>query len=75
MLLTKKNKWLPWVLYYIGRGCEIFGLLVVTWSMILFFGSSQMKTMLAWTGTGAAFFIIGWFIAKDDPERKKEKKP
>ena len=42
--------------------------------MILFFGSSQMKTMLAWTGTGAACFIVGWFIAKDDPERKKEKK-
>ncbi len=46
-------------------------MMLVTWAMFNFFGSSQMRPMLAVTGAGTAFFIVGWLLAKDDPGRKR----
>jgi hypothetical protein len=57
-----------WTLYYIGRALELAGLLVVTWAMILFFGSRAMRPMLAVTGGGAALFFIGWLLSRRNPE-------
>jgi hypothetical protein len=59
-----------WTVYYVGRGLELAGLVLVTWSMILFFGSSQMRPMLAMTGAGGALFVAGWLLARRDPRRK-----
>lgn len=72
----KHVDWLGWGLYYLGRGLELIGLLLVTWSMLLFFGSREMRPMLAMTGAGGAFFVVGWLLARDDPsgrERKRER--
>ena len=57
--------------YYVGRGLEIVGLVTVTWSMFMFFGSREMRTMLVVTLLGAAFFGIGWLLARKDPGTKK----
>ena len=71
MAKKKEVKWGPWLLYYVGRSLQIFGLLMVTLSAVNFFGTSQMRPMLAMTGGGAAFFVVGWLISKDDPEKKR----
>ena len=54
MAKKKKVNWSAWIRYYIGRALQIFGMLLVTWAMFMFFGSSQMRPMLAVTGAGAA---------------------
>lgn len=71
MAKKKRVKWLPWIVYYVGRALQIFGLLLVTLAAVNFFGTDQMRTMLGMTGGGAACFVVGWLIAKDDPEKKR----
>lgn len=69
--MTRRKRdvaWLGWSIYYVGRGLELFGLILVTWAMFLFFGSSEMRQMLAMTGAGGAFFFIGWLLARKNPE-------
>ncbi|HXV65588.1 MAG TPA: hypothetical protein VEK15_33135 [Vicinamibacteria bacterium] len=69
--MTRRKRdvaWLGWGIYYVGRGLELFGLILVTWAMFLFFGSSEMRQMLAMTGTGGAFFFIGWLLARRNPQ-------
>ncbi len=63
--------WSGWTLYYVGRGFELFGLIVVTLAMVNFFGTSQMRPMLGMTSVGSAFFVVGWLFSKNDPGRKK----
>lgn len=66
---TKKDvRFRRWMIYYVGRALEIAGLVVVTWSMFLFFGSRAMRPMLAMTGAGGALFFIGWLLARRNPE-------
>lgn len=60
-----------WTLYYVGRAFELFGLVLVTWAMVLFFGTEQMRPMIALTGAGSAFFVVGWLLSKNDPGREK----
>jgi hypothetical protein len=67
----KDVNWGGWLRYYVGRGLELTGLLLVTASMILFFGSDQMRSMLAMTGAGVGFFVVGWLAARKDPNRTK----
>ena len=67
----KEVNWRGWLLYYVGRAFQIFGLLVTTLAMVNFFGSDQMRPMLAITGAGAAFFVVGWLLCKDEPGKKK----
>jgi hypothetical protein len=64
----KDVRWGRWAVYYVGRALELAGLLVVTWSMFLFFGSRAMRPMLAMTGGGLALFVIGWLLARRNPE-------
>ncbi len=64
----KDVRWGPWTVYYVGRALELAGLVVVTWSMFLFFGSRAMRPMLAMTGGGLALFVIGWLLARRNPE-------
>ncbi|MGH9323303.1 MAG: hypothetical protein ACRD21_16255 [Vicinamibacteria bacterium] len=66
----KAVPWSKWSIYYVGRGLELAGLVLVTWSIFLFFGSSQMRPMLAMTGAGGAMFFAGWLLALKDPRRK-----
>ena len=37
----RKVNWLGWSRYYAGRGFELFGLVLVTWAMFLFFGDQR----------------------------------
>ena len=53
---------------------QFLGLLLPTWSIILYFGSSDMRRMLAMTGVGAALFVPGWLLSRKDPRKKKKKK-
>ena len=64
----KDVRWSRWTVYYVGRALELAGLVVVTWSMFLFFGSRAMRPMLAMTGAGGALFVVGWLLARRNPE-------
>lgn len=70
-MAKKEVKWGAWLVYYVGRALQIFGMLLVTLAAVNFFGTSQMRPMLAMTGAGAAFFVVGWLFAKDDPETRR----
>ena len=61
-------RWSRWSVYYLGRALELSGLLLVTWAMLLFFGTDAMRPMLALTGGGVALFVIGWLLARRNPE-------
>ncbi len=67
----KDVDWSGWTLYYVGRGLELFGLIVVTLAMVNFFGTSQMRPMLGMTSVGSAFFVVGWLFSKNEPGRKR----
>ena len=68
----KQNvNWSGWTLYYVGRGLELFGFIVVSLAMVNFFGTSQMRPMLGMTGVGGALFVVGWLLSKNDPGRKQ----
>lgn len=67
----KDVNWSAWTLYYVGRGLEMFGLIVVSLAMVNFFGTSEMRPMLGMTGVGGAFFVVGWLLSKNDPGRKE----
>jgi hypothetical protein len=64
----KQVNWSGWSRYYVGRGLELAGLLLVTWAMFIFFGTSEMRPMLAMTGAGSVFFVVGWLLAKKNPD-------
>jgi hypothetical protein len=64
----KNIRYTRWSLYYVGRALELAGLLIVTWSMFVFFGSRAMREMLAVTGAGLALFVVGWLLARRNPE-------
>ncbi len=59
---------LEWMRYYAGRALQMAGMLVVTGAMALFFGTTEMRPMLAATGAGAALFVLGWLLSKNKPE-------
>ncbi|MGH9460958.1 MAG: hypothetical protein ACRD1X_07045 [Vicinamibacteria bacterium] len=59
---------LRWSRYYFGRALELVGLLLVTGAMVVFFGTSEMRPMLAVTGTGGSVFFLGWLMARKNPE-------
>jgi uncharacterized membrane protein YgdD (TMEM256/DUF423 family) len=63
-----KVNWMRWSRYYLGRALELVGLLLVTGAMIVFFGSSEMRPMLAVTGAGGFVFFVGWLLARKNPE-------
>jgi hypothetical protein len=56
-----------WALYFVGRGLQLFGLLLVTRAVFMSSGT-ELRAMLALTGFGAAFFVGGWLLARRDPE-------
>ena len=64
----RKVHWLAWSRYYVGRSLELLGLLVVTGAMVVFFGTAEMRPMLALTGAGGFVFFLGWLIARKNPE-------
>ncbi len=68
MAKKKDVRWGRWTVYYAGRALEIAGLVLVTWSMFLFFGSRAMRPMLGMTGAGGALFVVGWLLARRNPE-------
>lgn len=63
--------WMGWSRYYVGRGLELAGLVLVTWAMVVFFGTTEMRPMLAMTGAGGIFFVVGWLLARRNPEEVK----
>jgi uncharacterized membrane protein YgdD (TMEM256/DUF423 family) len=66
----KDVNWTAWSLYYVGRGLELGGLFFVTAAMIRYFGTSEMRPMLAMTGVGGALFLAGWLLARKNPGEK-----
>ena len=62
--------WTAWTRYYVGRALQLFGLILVTWAMLLFFGG-DMRFMLALTGAGVAIFFPGWLLSRNDPEGRR----
>jgi hypothetical protein len=59
---------LRWYRYYFGRALELVGLFLVTGAMFLYFGSAEMRPMLALTGAGGGVFFLGWLLARKNPE-------
>ncbi len=66
----KDVNWTAWSLYYVGRGLELGGLFFVTAAMVLYFGTSEMRPMLAMTGVGGGLFFVGWLLAHKNPGGK-----
>ena len=62
--------WGGWIRYYLGRGLELVGLFLVTASIVLFFGSTEMRPMLALSGAGGVVFFIGWLAARKNPGQR-----
>jgi hypothetical protein len=56
-----------WTLYFVGRGLQLFGLILVTRAVFMSSGT-ELRAMVALTGLGAAFFVVGWLLARNDPE-------
>lgn len=74
--MAKKQavNWFGWGRYYVGRGMELFGLILTSWAILLYFGSAEMRTMLAMTGVGAASFVLGWLLANRHPDAEPTKR-
>jgi hypothetical protein len=67
--MSRSNvNWVRWSRYYFGRTLELVGLVLVTGAMVVFFGTSEMRPMLAVTGTGGFVFFLGWLMARKNPE-------
>ena len=67
--MSRRNvKWLGWSRYYVGRTLELIGLFLVTGAMFIFFGTAEMRPMLALTGAGGFVFFLGWVMARKNPE-------
>lgn len=64
----RKVNWLSWSRYYLGRTLELCGLFLVTGAMFIFFGTAEMRPMLALTGAGGFVFFLGWLMARKNPE-------
>jgi hypothetical protein len=58
---------LRWYRYYLGRALELVGLFLVTGAMVVFFGTAEMRPMLAVTGAGGFIFFLGWLLARKNP--------
>jgi hypothetical protein len=56
-----------WTLYFVGRGLQLFGLILVTQAVFMSSGS-QLRAMVVRTGVGVVFFVVGWLLARNDPE-------
>jgi hypothetical protein len=59
-----------WTLYFVGRGLQLFGLILVTRAVFMSSGS-QLRAMVALTGVGAVFFVVGRLLARNDPEARR----
>lgn len=66
----KTVNWMGWILYYLGRACQLCGLILVAWAMLMFFGGA-MRPLLALTGGGIVFFMVGWWLSMKDPQGKR----
>jgi hypothetical protein len=65
----KKANRTRWALYYVGRGLQLFGLILVTRAVFMSSGS-ELRAMVALTGVGAAFFVVGWLLARNPEVRR-----
>jgi len=63
----KAVNWIAWILYYVGRSLQLFGLIVVAWAALMFFGGA-MRPLLALTGAGIVFFFVGQLLSRSDPD-------
>ncbi len=59
-----------WTLYFVGRGLQLFGLILVTRAVFMSSGS-QLRAMVALTGVGVVFFVVGRLLARNDPEGRR----
>ncbi len=67
MSRKKAINWSGWIRYYVGRALQLCGLILVAWAMLMFFGGA-MRPLLALTGAGLVFFVVGWLLSRNDPE-------
>ena len=62
--------WIGGALHFVGRALQLFGLVLVTRAVFMSPGN-QLRAMLALTATGVAFFVVGWLLARNDPESRR----
>jgi len=62
--------WIGGTLHFVGRALQLFGLALVTRAVFMSSGS-QMRAMLTLTATGVASFVVGWLLARNDPEGRR----
>ena len=70
MSRKKPVNWTGWIRYYVGRALQLFGLILVAWAMLMFFGGA-MRPLLALTGAGIVFFVVGRLFSRNDPEGRR----
>jgi hypothetical protein len=64
--VRQRSTW-RWIRYYVGRLLQITGLLVTLVAATAFFGSPSTLAMLRMMLAGVLFFVIGWLLARKDP--------
>jgi len=60
---------LAWAWYYVGRGLELMGLLVVLNGLLVSVQSPTLWPLLYFSVVGFTFFFVGWVLARRNPER------
>jgi hypothetical protein len=58
---------IAWAIYFVGRGLQLLGLVLVTRAVFMSSGS-ELRAMLALTGAGVVLFVGGRLLAGRDPE-------
>ncbi len=48
------------VMYWIGRGLQGLGLLLIWWVLLMFAGAAGMWVLLYWSLLSALVFYVGW---------------
>jgi hypothetical protein len=53
--------------YYLGRFLQVIGLVTTLFAASAFFGTPSTIAMLQMMLVGVAFFMVGWLLARKDP--------
>lgn len=48
------------LVYWIGRGLQGLGLLLIWWVLLMFAGAAGMGVLLYWSLLAAVIFYVGW---------------
>ena len=61
----KRSRWLRRVAYWGGRLCQVLGLLLLWWMLLIFPTAEDIRALLyGGVGVAAAVFYLGWLVVR-----------